>query len=354
MPIPVLGVEVPTPEIPGEGNNPPVVEIKPSYRRRISWIYPAMSVDAPTRSEILLTGDISGVRTGIIVQPGVKGLDSAPISLTLDELPALDGSVFRHSRKTTREVMLPLFFWAPDRASLISLKRQILRALDTGDAPGSLSVTEYNGDGEPSTRYLDCYYTSGMEGDETQGYDFVCQTFGLVVQAPDPFWYASKVTPPAPDQFDSTVPVSFFTGLPVNTPGTGDFFPLHLSKSTYVGDKTYVIANPGDIDAWPVWSIKGTGAKSVSIEHIASGRTIFLSYSFASASDVVRIDTRPGFKTLTNSAGDNLWPFAAPETSMFQLSPGNNDIRIDFEPATEGSVVSIQVEYSFYPRYLGA
>ncbi|TDD97175.1 phage distal tail protein [Actinomadura rubrisoli] len=358
MPIPVPGVDTPT---PGNPNNPGggggvSPAIPPSYRRRISWIYPAITADVSSRSEILLTGDISGNNTGIIVQPGIKGFDAAPYELTLDKLPALDGSVPRHVRADVREVMLPLFLWAPDRTSLLVLKRDLLVALDPAKGMGTLAVVETDGLGNESVRYLDCYYAGGLEGDESEGYDFVCLIYGLVLQAPDPMWYGPKIAPSTPDRFSSTVPVNFFTGKPRGAPDEhiGAFFPVHLSKSTYVEDKTYTVQNPGDRDAWPVWRVFGTGAKNVSITEISTGKGIVVAYNFASDSDTVTIDTRPGFKTITNSAGLNLWPNTATGTAMFQIAPGANRIRLDFEPATETSVVNTFVFYSFYPRYLGA
>lgn len=357
MPILTPGVAIPTPPPITDPEIPvtPEPQILPSYRRKISWVTPALSTAASSRTEIPLTGDIRGLKAGIIVQPGVKGLDAAPYSLKLDDLPALDGSVFRSVRATTREIMLPLFLWAPDRAALVDLKRSLLKAMNPRKGSGTLVLVETDADGNTSTRYIDCLYAGGLEGDEAEGRDFICCVYGLTLQAPDPFFYGSLTGPGQEYVFDSTKPVNFFTGKPTGDPNehVGPFLPIHLSISTYVGDQTYVISNVGDLEAWPVWTIAATGAKTVTMQQLDTGETFSLDYGFSSKSDLVTIDTRPGFKTVSNSAGQSLWGSVG-NSNMFRLQPGTNRIKITFTPSSDVAVVSANVKYTFYPKYLGA
>src|SRR5699024_2183236 len=98
------------------------------------------------------------------------------------------------------------FLWAPDRPKLLDLKRGILSIFNPRKGPGVLRVTE----GDGSRRNLTCYYSGGLEGDEQDAGQFTYCKFGLVLQAPDPYWYGNTVRL----FFDRSAPnvVNFFDG----------------------------------------------------------------------------------------------------------------------------------------------
>lgn len=353
MPIPAKRLETPNPpELP----DTPEVPLPPSVRSAISWISPA-------GSEVMLTGDISGVAAGVIVTPGIKGFDAPPYALTLDDLPALDGSAFRHVRATVRELFLPLLLWAPTRGRLVALKRDLLAQMNPKQGAGTLKVAETSDAGATDTRFIDCYYSGGLEGDDQDGAGFTYCQFGVTFQCPDPYWYGPAISPDVPIKVGSVKPVNFFTGKKRGEPDEevpGPWYPaLHLSASSYIPPGGYVIANPGDIESWPVWTIKAANATAVTLTVIypdGSSKRLRLSYTFADYSDPVTIDTRPGRKLIYNSAGPaagNLWSRTGPNPQLCPFMSGVNRVRAVFDAEGVGDLRA-EVTYSFNPRYLGA
>lgn len=355
MPIPAVAVAPPlsgggTPDNPGT----PEVVVAPSVRSAIYWI-------ASDKTEVLLTGDITGTASGIIVQPGIKGFDAPPYNLALDDLPALDGSAYRNVRATTRELFVPLFLWAPSRGQLVKLKRDLVSRFNPKKGIGTLKVVETDDDGNLSSRFIDCFYSGGMEGDEQEGYGFTFCTFGVILQAPDPYWYGEKQIP-APTGLAGKPPVNFFTGKDRGAAGelTGPFLPnVHLSQQNQPNNQ-YLIAVNGDVPSWPVWTITGANCDRFTLTRVGqSGEpdaALILNYTFPAGGDVVIIDTRPGYKTVRNSAGTNLWPNLGPNPHLWFLKEGSNNVLIQLSLIGGGSPVTItgNAKLEFYPRYLGA
>src|SRR5690606_15899574 len=99
-------------------------------------------------------------------------------------------------------------------------------------------------------------------------------------RAPDPYWYELNAST---ERVVSAAGVPFFPLLPLN-----------LSPSNVIGDQT--VQNDGDVEAWPVWTVRGPYAE-VRVANLTTGRTLYLTAP-ASAGEVLVIDTRPRRKTV--------------------------------------------------------
>lgn len=336
MPIPALLSVVNPPDAP------PVIPVFSRWNRSVITWTPA------TQNPVLLTGDISGYHAGVVVQPGIKGFDNPPFDLDLDELPALDGSSFRFVRATTRELMLPLFLWAPNRELLLEVKRNILKAFNPKKGPGILQVTE----GDGSSRSIGCFYSSGLEGDEGDGAGFTYCKFGLILKAPVPFWYGDQITIP----FDISEPVhvNFY-----NLDGTHGFMNpgLHISTSQF--DPTgAIISTSGDVDSWPVWKVTCTKTSQFLLNNLTTGDSLVLNHDFGATGDTVTIDTNPGVKTVVSARDGNVWSELGPSPKLWPIPDGDSEVQIKllrgdtYPPGADRAVG--HVELSYRPQYLGA
>lgn len=331
---------------PGAVTPPPVIgpETLPSDRTVITWI-------SANGEEIPLTGDISGDTTGVIVQPGLRGFDSPAISLVMDEMPAQDGSVFRSKRSPTRELMIPLFLWAPTRADYLSLRRQLINQMSPDDGIGTLRVYEPSLE---STRYIRCYLSSGMEGDDTasltNGYTY--GSYGVILHAPDPYFYGPTINERI--ELSTVTPINFYTGKNRGDPteSTGPFMVpgLHLSSS-YIPAGNRTINIDGAVEAWPIWTVTTASANSFTLWNKTTDKLLTLNHVFPAGGDTVTIDSRPGFKTVTSALNGNVYSELAANPSFWSLKAGDNEVEVDL--ASSGTGVSGVVTLQYDPRYRG-
>lgn len=96
------------------------------------------------------------------------------------------------------------------------------------------------------------------------------------------------------------------------------------------------VANLGDVEAWPRWTLIGPGTFTVGIG--ASE----VSIPFALARDqIVFIDTDPLKQTITNAAGENLWPLMGSAPAHFAPIPSadSQPIVVRVSGAQQGTMV---------------
>lgn len=315
-------------------------------RSSISWI-------DSRNNEVILTGNVVGGTAGIIVSPGIKGFDAPPYTLSIDELPAQDGAAFRSVRATARELFVPLFLWAPTRGQLVNLKRDLVSRLIPKFGKGILKVVETDDFGVLSARYIDCYYSSGMEGDEQDAGQFTYCNFGLILKAVNPWWYGNPIT--AGYNLANITPVNFFTGKAKGV--AGNFLPFSgLSNVWLATGAPQTITIAGDVETWPVWTITGKGGAQFTLSNLTTGKSLTLNYDFTATGDTVTIDTRPGVKTAVNSANANVWQYFGPNPKLWEFLPGDNQVSFALTLAGGATSANISgnVSFTYRPRYSGA
>lgn len=283
---------------------------------------------------IPLTGLTNGSWPAIVLQPGVSGLDLPPFELHADDSPNLDGSSFRSTRAASRQILLPVYVYGIDRRTLREFKRRLANVLNPRN--GYCTLTFIEQDGVP--RRINCYYAGGMEGNESAdaaGFRWI--SYGIQLTAMDP-WFYGDTEVSARWSFGSAMP---FLG--------SSFFPLQLGSGTQATN-TIEVDNPGDVEAWPIWTITGplksfelTGpdgskfgipAQAGGLDVLPAGRTL-------------TIDTRPGYKTVRDDQGNNYFPQLGASPSLWSVPPGISTVKTDLVAGSGTPSVMVRLE----PRY---
>jgi hypothetical protein len=247
-----------------------------------------------------------------------------------DGVPGQPGQRLRAVRHDVHEFRVPFWIYMPSEESLRTELRDTVYRMDPTRGIGRFRVVAPGGD----SREIFCRVSRGLGVSEVLAQDsaFYAQRISATFLAHDPYWYAVGDT------------AIVYTG-DVETATFFPFFPLRLSAgSVFVDDND--VSNPGDMDAWPVWTISGPGSNVV-ITNLTSDLQISLNTTISGGQSVT-IDTRPGAKTVLNDDGTSLFPLLSPTSSLFPLVRGVNHIQVAMDSTSSTS--SIRLAYR--PRYL--
>ncbi|MFI6685376.1 phage distal tail protein [Streptomyces sp. NPDC050485] len=289
---------------------------------------------------IPLTGDITGRDSpaGIAIAKGPAGLGMPTFDLKADQLPNMDGGLFRSTRATTRDITIPLIIRGVDRTSLLKMHNRLLRALNPNTGPGWITATE----GDGIARHLECYYISGAEGSETEENGaFTWMKMALVLRAMDPYWYSA-----AERQYDWHLDTG--TAMPfLSNAAYPGFFPMRISSAGFSPGGLVDAVNDSSVEAWPVWTAYGP-LTSLALENVTTGQRFRLRDNVTvPTGKALVIDTRPGIKTVELD-GVNAWPQMNADSALWPLRPGRNQLRV---MATDvGPTTLIRLHH--VPRYL--
>ncbi len=265
---------------------------------------------------------------------GPAGWGATPIEIVTDPLPR-GGEQVRFIRSKPKRIQWPVYVGGPDHLEYTRRRRQITRAFTMTTqrmAPGWLKVAR----GDGTARLIAGYYEQGWEGDA--GQDFLFSRNVIQLFCPDGYWS---------DVGTYTVERGFDTAA--LTPFLNPFLTIVSSRisSGSVEDPPVVVDNPGDVEAWPVWTLTGPLTK-LTAESLTLGSRFAFEYPLAAGQQVVITTNRPhvrgpGDANLSkyvdwfNPVGTELWP----------LMDGRNEIRFYVENAGTGTHVLL----SYTPRY---
>ncbi|MCZ4097308.1 phage tail domain-containing protein [Streptomyces sp. H39-C1] len=331
MPIPAKPVHVPDSGIPPGGDYVP-----------IRWPRTFMTWTGANLDIIPLTGDLSCTAgsAGIGIPSGPAGLGMPTFDLKADQLPNMDGGLFKSVRATTRDITIPVVIRGVDRISAIKLHNRLLGALNPNIGPGWITVSE----GDGIARHIECYYLSGGEGSETRdNAGFTWIKYALVFRAMDPYWYSN-----AERQYDWTLTQESSTPF-LSSSAYPSFFPMRISAASFQPDGTVEVVNDSSVESWPVWSCVGP-ATGLILENRTTGKSFKMRDAFTVPSeDTMTVDTNPGVKTATlKSSGTNLWPEMKADSALWSLHPGKNVLKVT---AVDVSINTL-IRLHFVPRYL--
>jgi hypothetical protein len=94
-----------------------------------------------------------------VLNPGMIGFGIAPTSLRVDESAGI-GGIFRHSRRSIRELDLPVTIVGANRAEVQTKLRTLARITQDRRGPMRFRATYPNG----QQLFLDVHYAGGAEG----------------------------------------------------------------------------------------------------------------------------------------------------------------------------------------------
>jgi len=205
------------------------------------------------------------------IRQGVDGRYMPPFEFLSDAIYTYPGEVLRTVKTKPREVTLPITVYTACggghtiEANLRINLRTLTNAFNPTLGEGKLMVVTL----DSQVFILNCRYSGGMSLEES--YSTGSGTFRMFVAtfiAHSPYWWK-----------------------PTEEDWTWSHDDADLANPQ-------TVINNGDIEAWPVWTIKGP-ASSVTIRHTESGKYMTITPATAlTANDNITIDTRPGKKDI--------------------------------------------------------
>lgn len=257
-----------------------------------------------------------------ILTDGLKGFGIPATTLRIQP-SALDGGIFRHTKRGIREVDLPIVTIGTSREDTEAKLRRLGNALNNYNGSARLTATYADG----SAFYLDVYYAGGGETVFGQQSGSTYATWVVALQAPTPFWV-------------STIAQTFT----VTQSGTGrGLLPklanLKLTSTSAIGTVT-VNNSIGDVPSYPIWKAYGP-MDSLTVNNGSVG---FVYNTPITAGDVVTIDTYAG--TVTNLAGTNVYSNLSSAPKFFTIPPGTSSVNVYGANVTSATQISL----TYYPR----
>jgi hypothetical protein len=291
---------------------------------------------------------------------GPAGWGATPIELVTDPLPR-GGEQVRFVRAKPRRIQWPLYIGADEsHDEFIARYRRIVRAItmtSVRGAPGMLRIARPNG----RYRQIACYYEQGLEGEAGENHRWAKPV--ITFFCPDGYWSGDRTINSYRQFAASTGGGGGGTGTPTTANFFNPFFNVASSKivsggggdsgggdsGNATGTPT-VINNPGDVEAWPRWTIKGPMTYMIA-ENRTVGTRFALRYDLLDGQTITITTNRPsvrgpGDANLTgrvdwfDPAGCELWP----------LKDGDNQIAFRVDGAAAGT----RVDLNFTPRYESA
>ncbi len=287
-----------------------------------------------TESLALIDGDgaehILTDHPNIDVPFGLRGLDLPPHALAADKVPLAAGSRLRRVSVEPRDLDLPLEILGADAASLRATVSQVGRWFNTrrsGGIPRPVRLRSTSALGD--VRELTGVYAKGLEGQITEDALGYRQRAIVTLYCEDPYWYDT-----------ATIAQTYTVGAAARARFLGRLLPLRLSTSAVFAQPT--VDNPGDAEAWPVWTIVGPGVNPV-LRNRTTGETLALTLTLARGERLIvncRPSIHPGGKTVTLE-GKNAFGTLAGDAVLWHLEPGPNDLQLELSGATADSAIAL-------------
>lgn len=194
--------------------------------------------------------DLSHGLSGLSLQAGARGMLEPPIVRYATKPGAIHGSLHRGSIYDERDCFWPLKVFNGDGSvKWLEHNRRFWRTMDK-DLPGQWVITQPSGE----RRSLTVRFNGLSEDSLTDDLGLVSrQLFGINLVAENPFWMGE----PTAQTFTAGTGQNFYGG----TSGGGFGPPYYLSTGVTLASAS--ISNPGDVDVWPVWTVRGPSTNAV-------------------------------------------------------------------------------------------
>lgn len=270
---------------------------------------------------------------GAVLQAGVRGTFAPPITHYTTASPAVHGSQWRGWLAGERDVFWPVkVFHDGGSAPWIDLNRRFWRTLRP-DRPGTWTVTLPDG----TSRSLSMRFSD----DSQAALDIAPEMYGWYqyqfnFKAVDPFWAGQPIT----RDFVGPEQRLLFGGGAV---GSTELAPAFgISRGSSFASAT--IPNPGDLDAWPVWTINGPfTAATVGV----GSQTITISTTLT-AGQSITLDTDPRVQQAIRENGTDVTTTALTSANYAPV-PDGAEVPLNVTLTGAGTIRATLV-----PRYLTA
>jgi hypothetical protein len=250
--------------------------------------------------------NLSDPASPIRLMAGVRGLSMPPVRRYTADSPAVPGSRFRGAVPQEREVFWPLKVFTGTGQQWHDQDRAFFKTMDP-ERPGVWAHTTPDG----QTRRLTCRFVDDDEhtyGIAPAGIGWAA--YGITLVAEQPYW-------------EGTQQIRYFGADPAVLFFTADASVFALDPEQTVATAT--MDNPGDVDAYPVWTISGPSDRAVLG---VGGRLIEVPFPVPAGKEVT-VDPRPTAQTAIDSDGND---------RTGELGA------VDFAPVPPGESVTLSLE----------
>jgi hypothetical protein len=263
---------------------------------------------------------------GFFTTTGPAGWHATTYEIVTDPVPR-GGESVRFIRAQPCRIVWPLYVGGDTHLQWLQRHRQIRKAflstLHRG-IPGTLKISRP----DDTAREIDCFYESGFEGQAGEGRLF--SKDAITLYAPDGYWRDLNVI---------SISRSYVPGVNFLSP-----FP-QVSDSLTLGETT--LNNPGDVDAWPFWTITGP-MTALTATNITTGQEFTLTYALNPGEQITIATQQPAVR---GPSGQNLtYALDWPDAFLWSMSPGDNDVIMNVSGGASGTTLVL----AFRPRYEGA
>lgn len=276
-------------------------------------------------------GDVIDVSTylpdGFLQELGARGFGVAPTRLNIRE-GAGPGGRWKSTKRLTRDIDLPLIIFGDTRTEIKQKMHRLIKLLNDTFSVPTLYVVYPD---EPEV-FVNVHYGGGA--DPVFGVDTNRRTWArwtLTLRAPQPYWTSVQA------RNASLRAANSGRGLIKDT----SLSKLRVSSSQTIG--TFTIVNPGDVDAFPVWTIVGPG-DTFAAHRVADGVGFTYDEPITNLNPIT-VDTRQ--KTVRDASGENMYGNLGTAPKLFSLPPGTSQVSVELTNSDSDSLVSLY----FQPRY---
>lgn len=264
--------------------------------------------------------------TAYLRRGGIVGHLAAPRSALESTPPTLDGGVWRGEKFQPRDIGLSLITVASTPQAWWDESRALVRDFH---GEGILMVSHPDG----GTRMLTARYVTGLESPEGGDPGAIpIGAFVVQLRAYDPWWYGPAVT----RKFQLSTAAGWFSGP-----------PFSINPTELLGSGSTVL-NPGDVDAYPMWTVTGPCSSVSATAEDGSAWQVDIDLT---AGEVITVDCDPrvpGNAKITSASGANLWGVATSDyPDLWPLPAGESTITV----AMAGASTASRVDLAFNPRY---
>lgn len=240
---------------------------------------PGMVLDVVWRGADGSEWHLTDPSSQVALTPGLRGLEAPEYDRWTSDAPGLAGSRYRGSRAQSREVFLPVLVRGASSADWLAVRKAWDHSMSP-DVEGTLEVVVAG-----ERRYLPCRWVRSEAGWSRDPLLAARSVVGEYLEAGGVYWLGDPIVRewqadgPAADFFMTADGVFWIT--PSNTLGAAR------------------MDNPGDVAAWPVWTIHGPcDTASVGVD----GGVIEVPFALG-AGEWLRIDSRPDQQSAVDDTG---------------------------------------------------
>lgn len=296
-----------------------------------------------TKLYAIVSGDVVDLSDRVkYIHLSNDGFGLPPVERITEKGPLQHGITDLGFRLQPRQIQLVLNLWARSQDEYWSNRQELEYLFTPREIPVALRF-EYLHNGETQQRQIDCFIAGGLTFASEDKQGWIGHKVGLTLVAPDPTFYES-----------APLSTSFNLGLSSNPFVLPLVIPWSMGSSTL--NRTQNIAYRGTFETYPILTINGPVTDLV-IENRSTGEKLDFTGNTIEAGTRLTVDTRYGYKTVTDENGDNFLQYLTTDSdlSTFHLAAkpeavdGINEFYISGTDAT--TVTSMFITYMV--RYIG-